>query len=1163
MSYSSEVLADSPLLYPRLGDASGTTCVDSSGNGRNGTYIGTLSLAQTGLLVGDADTSVDFPGTNSRVEFTDAAWMDVSTATIEALIRPDTLSGTDTIISRDLSGTAGSRCWLFRLNAGKLEFIFWDSGGTQRGPYTAATTLSTGTTYYVAVTFDGTNVNLFYGNVSTPGSLVNDGTAAITATMRNVATDINIGTRRSNSTTNADLFDGRLDEVAFYGSALSSGRLAAHYAAAINATVIAGGQATSASTAQAGSVVTGQTILGGLASVAATAAAGVVLVGTIVAGGQATSTSTAQAGVTSQGQIISGGQASETDAAQAGSVMAGALLAGGTVTETDAALAGSVALRVTGGTASEVDTAQAGTVTYTVVGGQAVQTNTALPGSLGGLGLIEGGTAEQTNEALPGAIVLGYSETDSSNADDGVVIGDGFAEVVWDPGVTPIPAHLAVAEYRTVAKVIDVAPVNGAPAVVREGSIPGAQDRVLIRDLDFTYWNDAPVQVGNYKLIDPLLYGSADLTLPGIDATFGDPVLGDQQAMRNFFEYAPVRIQRVGDGAVSATDYKGFVSRIDFDGNTVSLTIGGQAAGALSQIQVMPAVYKRRQDVENILVDLLRDARVQAHEHEGSSGVGLLKRGGTDGLSIFNETLAVWAGSDGQSITFTPNEDGEYRKTQKPGDDDPVDATAYPSDLVGISLSQDFAEQYNRVYAHGYTANGQLVTNIKTPGLTQGQAPPFSSDIGPEDSGTLVVTVQQQLALHNFFDVEDADEDQSFNDATTTAVMVLQAVGGLPVTGVVDEDTWDYLWDLAAVGYTLDDAREYPMRQYKKTQKWLRTANGSKVRENPDYDPQFKPNDLFIDVGGPFSRNRIESFAGSKLAPEGGVWSGTITFRSGLVRGDHIPVDPDGDDPPTPFDEGDVMDRRDLLPNMRIRLPYFARGLVDGGLIVYIAGIDHGPDQSQALVSSVPQTTMEVWQALERRREAKSNPGRVWSGHTRVSQIRNDVDRQWDTSSGLLAHSVKLPNRGWNEVMIPAGQSGIVQRIRMLVGGKEFACFLTQRPMGGLPQPDLDATSSFANPLTDFRPAQRPWWETHKDELDAAGCLGAWGTPRQPCGYDPGLKEDDKGPTDLPITGLFVEEAGFNYETAEYPVLYLYIWVNGTAFLQPGRILRNQRTTDF
>lgn len=38
MGYADEILADSPLVYWRLGESSGTAVTDSSGNGRDGFY---------------------------------------------------------------------------------------------------------------------------------------------------------------------------------------------------------------------------------------------------------------------------------------------------------------------------------------------------------------------------------------------------------------------------------------------------------------------------------------------------------------------------------------------------------------------------------------------------------------------------------------------------------------------------------------------------------------------------------------------------------------------------------------------------------------------------------------------------------------------------------------------------------------------------------------------------------------------------------------------------------------------------------------------------------------------------------------------------------------------------------------------------------------------
>lgn len=67
MSLASEILADSPYGYWPLDDASGTTAVDASGNGRDGTYTGGVTLAQPGL-VGDA---VALDGSTGYVDFGD------------------------------------------------------------------------------------------------------------------------------------------------------------------------------------------------------------------------------------------------------------------------------------------------------------------------------------------------------------------------------------------------------------------------------------------------------------------------------------------------------------------------------------------------------------------------------------------------------------------------------------------------------------------------------------------------------------------------------------------------------------------------------------------------------------------------------------------------------------------------------------------------------------------------------------------------------------------------------------------------------------------------------------------------------------------------------------------------------------------------------------
>jgi hypothetical protein len=256
----------------------------------------------------------------------------------------------------------------------------------------------------------------------------------------------------------------------------------------------------------------------------------------------------------------------------------------------------------------------------------------------------------------------------------------------------------------------------------------------------------------------------------------------------------------------------------------------------------------------------------------------------------------------------------------------------------------------------------------------------------------------------------------------------------------------------------------------------------------------------------------------------------------------------------------------------------------------------------------------------------------------------------------LIADKVALVE-GWNHVEVPAGQAGILDRVRMqLEDAAEFAVIITQKelsisalnsridplaappanpqrhhisitgaPTGGtftlsgnsnttgaiaynasagtvqtevrslggafatstayksgpksytvtMPSAlDLDVGTNSLTPgspslsVTTTGPSAgdgTPWYQKESvvKWLDRRGLLDAWGTPNQPCGYDPSRKTGDDGATDEPPTGLFVERASATYTTGVEPVLHAYLWVGSANVLMPGRVLRNQRTTDF
>lgn len=213
-------------MYYRLGEPSGTTMNDSSGNGRNGSYSGSPTLGATGLLVGDSDTAVTFAsGKYATVAY--ASWMNVTTVTVEATIKLSSMPGSGqraTILSRD--NEISARAFSFEINdAGKLEGLFFIGGS----PYfvTGTTTLTTGVIYTVAFKFDGSYAKLYLNGVE-DGTLTHSGSLDTTT-----GVGIYIG---CSPYSNRFPFDGTIDDVSYYGSGLSPTRLSAHAWAASGST---------------------------------------------------------------------------------------------------------------------------------------------------------------------------------------------------------------------------------------------------------------------------------------------------------------------------------------------------------------------------------------------------------------------------------------------------------------------------------------------------------------------------------------------------------------------------------------------------------------------------------------------------------------------------------------------------------------------------------------------------------------------------------------------------------------------------------------------------------------------------------------------------------------------------------------------------------------
>lgn len=223
-SYSSEVLADSPVAYYRLDETSGSTAADSSGNALDGTYVNSPTLNQTGAITGNA--AVLFARASSqRVNLgTPAALNITGQVTVECLYKPTSFptgSVVHTLAGHGYGGNTGYVVNIYQ-SAGNVYLQIGSFGGGSHGVSWAITGWSTGQWKHIAAGYTGTAWKIFVDGSEVATATV--GTGALTSTANSA-----IGATDTGSF--VDHADGTIDEVAVYNTWIGSTRIAAHFAA--------------------------------------------------------------------------------------------------------------------------------------------------------------------------------------------------------------------------------------------------------------------------------------------------------------------------------------------------------------------------------------------------------------------------------------------------------------------------------------------------------------------------------------------------------------------------------------------------------------------------------------------------------------------------------------------------------------------------------------------------------------------------------------------------------------------------------------------------------------------------------------------------------------------------------------------------------------------
>ena len=341
MTYSSEVLADGPVGYWRFGEASGTTAVDASGNGYDGTYANAPTLGVTGALTGDTDKSVTFNGSNQNVSMGNPSAFQITVGAIEVWIKTSTPGAS----YRGIVVKRGA--WGLWVKDGVLTTYDY---GTSAERLTS-NNIADGAWHHIVLNLDS--------GVSNGTTLYLDGALVLTTTI-SVTTHERALAAASNLSPSLQPLAGTLDEVAIYDRALTAIEVQAHYDAGTAVPTIEGTPAAASSASDAEVTAGSVTFAGVLASVASSTLAAVVAATLVISGTPADATSATSATVTTA-TIQTPGTPAEATSATAATTATATLQTTGIPTEATSATAADAATATiqTSGTPADATSATA------------------------------------------------------------------------------------------------------------------------------------------------------------------------------------------------------------------------------------------------------------------------------------------------------------------------------------------------------------------------------------------------------------------------------------------------------------------------------------------------------------------------------------------------------------------------------------------------------------------------------------------------------------------------------------------------------------------------------------------------------------------------------------------------------------------------------------
>lgn len=222
-SYEAKIVADSPVSWWRLDEASGSTFADAMG--RNpGTWVTAPTLGAPGALAGNTNTAAEFVlATASYGTVPFAAALNSDTISVECWVKTSEIEN-DIVPVSSWAASPDRKGYMFTASAGQWRSAF-SFGNDFAYTYISAGNISAGQWSHLVYTHSpGAGWSVYLNGVR-------NGAFNASGWVRNTIEPFRIGTDVPGSASYNNFFDGLIDEVAVYGTVLSASNVVAHYEA--------------------------------------------------------------------------------------------------------------------------------------------------------------------------------------------------------------------------------------------------------------------------------------------------------------------------------------------------------------------------------------------------------------------------------------------------------------------------------------------------------------------------------------------------------------------------------------------------------------------------------------------------------------------------------------------------------------------------------------------------------------------------------------------------------------------------------------------------------------------------------------------------------------------------------------------------------------------